>query len=310
MPLQDESSPVTDTIDEHRPSRLAVAFATVGRPAILAETLRELAAQSRRPDLVIVCGTTASDLTGAEQAYDGVRLLLETRPGLPRQRNRLIDAAADIDLLVFFDDDFLPDRDYLRMIEAAMLNDPGIVVATGAVIADGITGPGLTPEAARGLLARHIPLPDAGVQPVFSGYGCNMAVRLDAVRRHGIRFDPRLPLYAWQEDVDFSRRAARFGKIVKVGAAAGVHLGVKSGRSSGIRLGYSQVANPLYLSRKRLGYPIRRALTHIASNMAMNVARFARPEPHVDRRGRLRGNALALRDLLRGRMKPERMLDL
>lgn len=291
-------------------NRIVVAIATVGRPKILAETLRDLAAQSREPDAVIVCGTKPDDLVGAEQAYAGVQLLLEPQPGLPRQRNRLIDAAGDADLVVFFDDDFLPDRYYLQVIETAMVADRGIVVATGTVIADGINGPGLTPAAGREMIARHIPLPHTVLTPVFSGYGCNMTVRLDTVRQHGILFDPRLPLYGWQEDVDFSRRIAPFGKVVKLGAAAGVHLGVKSGRSSGIRLGYSQVANPLYLSRKQLGYPFRRALTHIASNMAMNMARFVRPEPHVDRRGRLRGNAIALRDLLLGRMTPERMLDL
>jgi len=291
-------------------NRLVVAIATVGRPTILAETLRELAAQSRRPDAVIVCGTKPDDVADAEQAYAGVQLLLEPQPGLPRQRNRLINAADDADLVVFFDDDFLPDANYLHVIETAMAADGDIVVATGTVIADGITGPGLTPDAARVLIARHTLPSDAGVTPVFNGYGCNMAVRLKTVHQHGILFDQRLPLYGWQEDVDFSCRIAPFGKVVKVAAAVGVHLGVKSGRSSGIRLGYSQVANPMYLSRKRLGYPFRRALTHIASNMAMNVARLAHPEPHIDRRGRLRGNAIALRDLLFGRMTPERMLDL
>jgi hypothetical protein len=42
----------------------------------------------------------------------------------------------------------------------------------------------------------------------------------------------------------------------------------------------------------------------------MNALRAARPEPYVDRRGRLVGNALALRDLLIGRMTPERILQL
>jgi hypothetical protein len=44
--------------------------------------------------------------------------------------------------------------------------------------------------------------------------------------------------------------------------------------------------------------------------MAMNIVHAPRPEPYVDRRGRLRGNLLALADLLRARMAPERVLDL
>jgi hypothetical protein len=44
--------------------------------------------------------------------------------------------------------------------------------------------------------------------------------------------------------------------------------------------------------------------------MAKNLARSGWPEPYVDRRGRLRGNLLALRDLAAGRMTPERVLEL
>lgn len=290
--------------------RLAVGIPTAGRPGILAETLRELTGQSRRPNAVIVCGTKDADLSGAEQAYPGVQLLVAACPGLPQQRNRLIEAASSADVIVFFDDDFLPHLDYLREIEQQMSADPRIVVATGRVLVDGIIGSGITPEMARTILARYRAPPHSGIQPAFTGYGCNFAVRLSPVRQNEILFDTRLPLYAWQEDVDFSRRMAKHGLIVKVEAASGVHLGVKSGRSSGVRLGYSQVANPLYISRKRLGYPFTRALTHITCNVAMNVVRFIRPEAHIDRRGRLRGNALAFLDLISGRMTPERMLDL
>jgi hypothetical protein len=38
--------------------------------------------------------------------------------------------------------------------------------------------------------------------------------------------------------------------------------------------------------------------------------RSFRPEPFVDRRGRLRGNMIALADVMRGRLAPERILEL
>jgi GT2 family glycosyltransferase len=290
------------------PCRIAIGIPTVGRATILCETLRELALQTRQPDAVIVCGTKAEDMAGAEEACPGA-LLLVAKPGLPRQRNAAIAAAADIDIMVFFDDDFLADPTYIASVERQFVSDPTIVVATGLVLADGIGGPGLTPTVARTHLAAPSP-PAAGVQPVFTAYGCNMAVRLKTMRDKGVLFDERLPLYGWQEDVDLSLRLSPYGKVVKINEARGVHLGVKMGRNSGVRLGYSQVANPLYLSKKRLGYPLRRALTHIACNIAMNVVRSPRPEPYVDRRGRVWGNLLAIRDLFIGRMAPERILDL
>jgi GT2 family glycosyltransferase len=290
--------------------RIAVGIPTVGRASVLCETLRELDLQTRPADAVIVCGSKQADIAGVAAAAPAAQCLL-AEPGLPRQRNAILAAAADagIGIVVFFDDDFVPHPDYLACIEQAMSADPAIVVATGAVVADGIGGPGFSFETAHRLLA-EAPPEAAGVVPAFSGYGCNMAVRVAPMRAEGVWFDERLPLYGWQEDVDLSRRLGAHGRIVQVNAARGVHLGVKSGRNSGVRLGYSQVANPLYLSGKRSGYPLRRALSHIASNMAMNCVRLARPEPYVDRAGRLRGNLLALRDLCTGRMRPERILEL
>jgi GT2 family glycosyltransferase len=287
--------------------KIAVGIPTIGRASTLCETLREIGLQTRQADSVIVCGSKPGDVEGAREASPDVRVLL-TEPGLPRQRNAVI-AAADADIIVFFDDDFLPDPGYLAAIEQHMAADPRIVVATGLVLADGIGGPGLTPDRGRAILARQTPRAN-GLIPTFSGYGCNMAVRLAPMREHGVRFDERLPLYGWQEDVDLSRRLAAYGSVMQIEAARGVHLGVKLGRSSGVRLGYSQVANPLYLSAKRSGYPFRRAISHIVRNMAMNVARSTWPETYIDRRGRLLGNVLALRDLVTGRMIPERVLDL
>jgi GT2 family glycosyltransferase len=288
--------------------RIAIGIPTVGRAPMVRELLRELARQTRRADSVTVCGTKPADVEGAADVSPGARALL-VEPGLTRQRNALIQAAADADIIVFFDDDFLPDPDYLAAIERHMVLDPAIAVATGLVLADGIVGPGLTLEASRAILAQHTPRTDR-LRPAFSGYGCNMALRLAPIRENGVRFDERLPLYGWQEDVDLSCRLGAFGTIVQIEAARGVHLGVKLGRGSDVRLGYSQVANPLYIFAKRHGYPLRRALSHIMRNVAINFLRASWPEPYVDRRGRLRGNVLALRDLLIGRMSPERILDL
>jgi GT2 family glycosyltransferase len=211
--------------------------------------------------------------------------------------------------VVFFDDDFLPHPDYLAAIEQYMTANPRCVVATGKVIADGINGPGLTVADALSILAQHGE-GAADATPTFAAYGCNMAVRIAPMRLHGLLFDERLPLYGWQEDVDLSRQLAAFGDVVQLDSARGVHLGIKSGRCAGVRLGYSQVANPLYLFAKRRGYPFGRAVGHIAKNVAMNAARAAWSEPYADRRGRLRGNALAFRDLMMGRIVPERILDL
>ena len=285
---------------------VVVGIPTAGRAEVLRETLAELQLQTRPADKIIVCGSKPADLTGVEAA--GVVTLLAPA-GLPRQRNAIIEQASDATVLVFFDDDFLPCPGYLAAVEQHFVSHPHTVMVTGTVLMDGINGPGLTPSKGRDILATH-PLKLTGSEPVFNGYGCNMGARMAPIRDHKLRFDERLPLYGWQEDVDLSRRLARFGNVLRLRDAQGVHLGVKSGRGSGLRLGYSQVANPLYLSAKGEGYPLTHALKHLGRNMAMNAARAAWAEAYVDRRGRLRGNLLALSDLLRGRMAPERILEL
>jgi hypothetical protein len=136
-----------------------------------------------------------------------------------------------------------------------------------------------------------------------------MVVRVAAAATDAVRFDENLPLYGWLEDVDFSRRLAHHGAVVRAGALRGVHLGVKRGRQSGLRLGYSQIANPLYLIAKR-SMRGDRALALMLRNLAMNLARSLSPEPYVDRRGRLAGNVAALRDLLGLRLHPENVLKL
>ncbi|WP_270935760.1 glycosyltransferase family 2 protein [Falsiroseomonas oryzae] len=289
--------------------RIAIGIATRGRAPILAEVLAELGRQARAPDRILVCHVDAADIAGLPDRFPAVEFL--TAPaGLPRQRNAILDAVADCDAVLFLDDDFLAAPDYLAVTERVLSAHPACVVTTGTVIADGAKGPGIAVPEGRALLAAdRAPADPLAVAPHFNGYGCNMALRLAPMRAHGLRFDEQLPLYGWYEDLDLTRRLGAHGTILRLAGARGVHLGSKSGRVAGTRLGYSQVANTIYLARKG-SYPWNRALRSAARNMAMNAARSVAPEPWVDRRGRLRGNLIALADLLRGRMHPMRVMDL
>jgi GT2 family glycosyltransferase len=276
---------------------------------VLADTIAYLAVHAGHADELLICPARPDDidLAGLDSFPCPARVV--TGPiGLPAQRNALIEAT-DADVIVFFDDDFLPATDFLTETERLFAEQPDVVVATGTVLADGILGPGLTLAEGIRLLAQAAGAPVApSLAPTYNAYGCNMAVRLAPVRLHGIRFDERLPLYAWLEDVDFSRQLAPYGDIVKASRLRGVHLGTKkSGRSPGKRLGYSQVANRIYIMRKGHMTPLQ-ALHGNLRNIAANLWRSLRPEPWVDRRGRLAGNTLAVWDWLRGRVDPERIL--
>jgi GT2 family glycosyltransferase len=288
---------------------IAVGIATVGRPGILCETIHELGKQCRRPDHVFVSHSTDNDITGLIADSDSTTYI-RAPLGLTKQRNAILKAADDFDVVVFFDDDFFPGPRYLEIVEKAFLSNESYQIVTGTLLADGIKGPGIVPSTARSLIER-----DRGTSTplrateMYNGYGCNLAVRLAPILQHKIFFDEDLPLYGWLEDVDFSRRVAKQGKIVKVDGARGVHLGTKFGRTSGVRLGYSQIANPIYMVGRGT-FSRTRALEQMMRNVLSNLSRALFPEPNIDRVGRLRGNLIALSDLLRSRCHPGRISDL
>ncbi len=234
-------------------------------------------------------------------------------PGICRQRNAALHRVGpDIDHVVFWDDDFYPSRHALEGVALGFAWYPDVAGITGDLIADGIKSPGIAPEDARAMLDRHdaANTPDPARAPritrdTFGLYGCNMAVRASAM--DGLRFDEKLPVYGWQEDVDFACQLP--GRRVEMETFTGVHLGTKGGRdTSGERLGYSQIANPHYLWRKgtlTFGF----AAHLVLRNVLANTVRSLRPEPWIDRRARLRGNWIGLRDVVFGRANPERILN-
>lgn len=289
--------------------KFVVCFATAGRRELMTETLRHLAKQTRAPDEVIIALASADDIDESifsELPYP-VRVRIGPR-GLTSQRNVALRSLSDEGYIVFFDDDFLMAVDYLEECEKIFLARPDIAVITGEVVADGIIGPGLEVEHAKHLLDTLGPREALVVRDIYNAYGCNMAYRVAHIKALKAEFDEALPLYGWLEDVDFSCRLAAAGRVVWTNACRGVHLGIKRARQSGLMFGYSQVANPIYLLVKGSIVP-GKAFGQMSRNLLANAARVAFPEPWVDRRGRAKGNVLALRDLFLGRLKPQNILD-
>lgn len=289
---------------------VAVIVASLGRPEALSNLLDDLARQTRIPDRILLSVTSPEDVASNAASHPSVEIIVAPK-GSCAQRNAALDRLAGAaDAILFLDDDYVPSRFAVERAVELILQHPDIAGATGDLLADGIHGPGIKVEEARGMLDHYDrgPTPPLRASHDLGGlYGCNMVFRGSAIR--DIRFDERLPLYGWQEDIDFAARARRHGRIVKTFAFAGVHLGIKSGRSSGVRIGYSQVVNPVYLVRKGT-MESRYARKIIVRNVVANHVRALRPEAWVDRIGRLRGNWLGMIDLLRGRVCPERILQL
>ena len=291
-----------------KPPRLALIVASRGRPECLASFAERLSLQTRAPDRLIFSVASSADLPAALPANAEV---VTGSAGLAAQRNRALERVlGDCEIVAFFDDDFVASCHALEGIQRIFLAWPDVVGATGRVLADGVSSAGIPLTEAEHLVdvADAAGPGDLRLRGDLDGlYGCNMAFRADAIG--ATRFDERLPLYGWQEDVDFAARLLPRGRLVLTHAFGGIHCGVKTGRTPGLKLGYSQVANPVYLARKGSMRPLRSARL-IVNNLVVNHLRSLAPEPWVDRRGRLRGNLLARVHAFSGQLDPEHVLRL
>ena len=290
----------------------AVIVSTRGRPDIVRSLVKQLGEQTRPPEHIFIIASKADDVTSLDQGQLNLTVRIG-RPGSTFQRNDgLALAGSRYAYIVFFDDDFVPSRFWLERMTKLFEQRPDIAGITGSVLADGTRTEGIKLDDAKAKV-RHCDahaMPGGPLHEHFaygSNVGCNMAYRYSAI--HDIIFDERLPLYAWHEDSDFRGQVERRGLFAKSEDLWGVHLGHKHGRHNGLTLGYSQIANPVYLARKGT-VPARFLYDIAARNVIINALRAFRPEPFVDRRGRLKGNLIALFDLVRGRLAPDRILQL
>ena len=297
-----------------------VIIATRGRRAEVTRLIASLADQTLTPRLVIVVGAGSEDLpkplipSGLE-----VAMLTTNAAGLTRQRNAGLARAWEVErssspipFIVFFDDDFRPANDWLEKAAAAFRCSPALTGLTGHVLADGIGGDPVTEAEAQNYLQgrttdkahwSRVSAPKS----VESLYGCNMAVQSASARV--CWFDEDLPLYGWQEDCDYTGQLRKRGRAEIRPECRGVHLGSQVARTSGVRLGYSQIANPVRILHR--GNMTRlRAARFLAQALLANTVKASLAAQRVDYPGRLRGNVTAIRDLFLGRCRPDRVLEL
>ena len=293
-------------------SKIAVVIATRGRPDIVAATVKRLLDQSLVPDHIYVIGSQASDIALLKPIKGKVTTLVG-RVGSAHQRNDgLALTGKHYDIIVFFDDDFIPSHYWIERMAQVFDTKADVIGLSGIILDDGTKTAGISVADADAMVARQ-DREVVATQKVSNSFahggnvGCNMAYRNSAIG--SIRFDENLPRYAWLEDSDFRAQVERKGNFARASDLWGVHLGHKHGRSSGVTLGYAQIANSIYLARKGT-VPKSYILRITARNFVANAVKSIAPEAYVDRRGRIKGNLMALADLLRGRMNPNRILDL
>lgn len=284
---------------------LTAVIPSTNRAGVLHETVISLARQTRRPDEILISVVDAErDVLEATRELPGVRVVTGPK-GSTHQRNTAIDHLHPACTLVsFLDDDVELHREYLAHCYEFMSKHSEIAGMSGRAVADGTLIGEVTREKAIRLLA-DVEAAATTYQPCYAMEGFDMTVRREIADR--VRFDERLSLYALYEDFDFSVRAKRYGQLVMVDGCLLVHLRTGSSRMSAVRLGYAQLVNPVYLWWKgsQALYPSLRICARSLSGNVLGCLVARRGITRSERRQRLWGNALGLRDLMVSGPQPE-----
>jgi GT2 family glycosyltransferase len=293
--------------------RTAVVIATKDRSEVVARLLDQLAQQTVQPDLVIVSACDRRDVDQTRIKAQNIQVLFGP-PGLSAQRNRALELVrAKYDILVFFDDDFIPSRFWIERVRMLLATRPDVACVTGKVLADGVRTGGFSWDHGQSIVdsadasEQAVTTTDFAIEEGKSPYGCNMAFRAKTIE--GLSFDERLVLSGWLEDREFGSRVAHKGRMISTDSIWGVHLGTNGGRASGLKFGYSQIVNPWYLMKKESMSPLE-TVGYILRGLSRNALGIIFQSSTIDRRGRLKGNLIGLKDIITGRWAPERINEL
>ena len=227
---------------------------TIGRPDCLKSLLDALAAQSRRPDEVIVADgsdnpAVASLVTDQAWAARGLAIthLRVTPPNAVRQRQAAI-AHARGGLLLMLDDDVVPEADCVAALLSCLEQRGAVAVGANFSnqswprptmlwrcylrIVHGLRGDEWQGKVVGPLLRfGYTPVPNAAMRMEWIGAGHTL-VRRDAFEQAGGFSDFFLHRSTMNEDVDLAMKLTRIGSIYLCPHARMAHLEAPGGRVS------------------------------------------------------------------------------
>ncbi len=188
---------------------------TYNRLSLLRECLGALAAQTRRPDEVLVIDNASSDGTAAAvaAAFPWVRLqvLSSNEGGAGGFHEGLCSAhAAGAEWVWLMDDDTIPQPEALaRLLEAPSrlpAEDPPVLLASRAVWDDGQLHPMNAPGFERDDVSRVVAGCERGLMPLRTATFVSLLVHRNAVDRYGLPFKH---YFIWSDDIEYTARILR-----------------------------------------------------------------------------------------------------
>ena len=248
--------------------RVSVVVCTLNREKELEDFLTTLRNQTFNDyELVIV--------SNSELKIPKARIILQKGKGLPNARNHALDKLRG-DIIIFFDDDVLLERDYLERVVETFDSNPDIGGVTGMIT--NTTDPEIKKGPLSGLMNFYgrifgisgffANIPRTG-KVLRNGFtcsnftakatkevewlsGCNMSYSRKAFEENG-RFDEGLVANAYYEDTDFSYRVFLKGyRLVYNPKARLRHMVTPTSRISLVKLKYNQIINQKRFFRRNV----------------------------------------------------------
>ena len=282
--------------------RLSAIFCTKDRICELKEAIGSTISQTVLPyEIIVVDGGTEGQkieemakelLTGTEIKF----IYIHTRPGLTFQRNIGVSKARG-DILFFFDDDVVLDKEYFRRIlevygdkrfeniggaqgtYTSVLLSPWYVNIYNTTFLLGRTnGCGkISLSGHTAWLWDRIP---GKVMKVDFLSGGNMSFK-NEVFRH-FRFDENFDLHGSMEDVDFSFRVSRRYNLYQVPGAQLFHKGAGSNRPNFREINISLIYNHFLFFRKNMPKTFLHTLAYVWSDIGKFLLVFVKSILHKD----------------------------
>src|SRR5450759_4282880 len=100
--------------------------ATKGRAEIVARLVAYLREQTLPLDVFVISACDPSDVTGVAETSSATRIVFGSAGSSAQRNNGLSALPADIDIVVFLDDDFIPSRFWLARVRDIFVASPDI----------------------------------------------------------------------------------------------------------------------------------------------------------------------------------------
>jgi GT2 family glycosyltransferase len=278
---------------------VAIIIPSFGRRAMLEETLHDLFTHIGKDDKIVVI--TCRDEDSPSFTWPNL-VSISGRRGSSCQRNSGLDflkQGSDVfRAILFIDDDVVLAPEFLRNLANYHSTYPAAAGFTCHLIADGAVSHEIPRIEAHELASKWRQTSDMeSFIPATSPYVA-FSIKGDLIGE--LRFDERLAEYGFMEDWDFFARLRGYGDTGYAANCGLVHLATGAGRTSHRKFGFSQITNPLYLTKKG-SLPSKECLKHLCTAVAANFAGIY----ISSRRQRLIGNFLAFWYALRSGPSPE-----